>query len=180
MWRRLRWVLLALIVVVVGGAIALAVVERPKLDDDQTAVDARWNDLRPGLRDRYDNLRDAVTAFAAAGGGDRSVTADLGAALSDWDRALVAKDPAAEVVAANRLEAQATRLRVNAGSPRFAGIPALSAAIGGFTGSVIADDQVKAYNRAVNRYQTERRSTLGAPVARALGFDERPVLVLGG
>ena len=180
MWRRLRWIILALIVLVVGGTIALAVVERPKLDDDQAAVDARWNDLRPALRDRYTKLNDALTAFAAAGGGDRSVTADLGAALSDWDKAIAAKDPAAEVAAANQLEGQATRLRVNAGSPRFAGIPALGAAIGGFTGSVIPADQVKAYNRAVNRYQTERRSTLGAPVARVLGFDERPVLVLGG
>jgi len=39
---------------------------------------------------------------------------------------------------------------------------------------------VRAYNRAVDRYQDERRSTLGAPVALVLGFDERPVLVLGG
>jgi hypothetical protein len=180
MWRRLRWILLALIVLVVGGAIALAVVEQPKLDDDQAAVDARWNDVRPALRDRYDKLRDALTAFAAAGGGDRSVTADLGAALSDWDKAIAAKDPAAEADAANRLEGQASRLRVNAGVGRFAGIPELSAAIGAFTGRLIPPEQVKAYNRAVDRYQVERRSTLGAPVARVLGFDERPVLVLGG
>jgi hypothetical protein len=180
MWRRLRWILLALIVLVVGGVIALVVVEQPKLDDDQAAVDARWNELRPALDARYDKLRDAVTAFAAAGGGDRAVTTDLGLALRDWDKAVAADDPAAEAEAANRLEGQATRLRVNAGSPAFAGIPALSAAIGGFTGTLIPDDQVSAYNRAVKRFQAERRSTLGAPVARVLGFDERPVLILGG
>jgi hypothetical protein len=180
MWRRLRWFLLALVVLVVGGAIALAVVERPKLDDDQTAVDTKWNALRPALRDRYVQLGTAVSAFSAAGGGDRAVTKDLGAALSDWAKATAAKDPSAEVDAANRLEAQATRLRVNAGSPRFAGIPELSAAIAAFTGRLPPPDAVKAYNRAVTRYQKERRSTLGAPVARVLGFDERPVLVLGG
>ncbi len=180
MWRRLRWVLLALVVLVVGGAIALAVVEQPKLDDDQSVVDARWNELRPALRDRYDALRGAVTAFAAAGGGDRSVTTDLGAALSRWDKAVAAKDAAAEVEAANRLEAQASRLRVNAGTARFAGVPEIGAAIGAFTGSLPAPDAVNAYNHAVEQYQTERRSTLGALVARALGFDERPVLVLGG
>jgi hypothetical protein len=180
MWRRLRWFLLALVVLVVGGAVALAVVEHPKLDDDQSAVDTRWNALRPALRDRYGKLGDAVTAFSVAGGGDRAVTKDLGAALSDWAKATAAKDPGAEAEAANRLEAQATRLRVNAGSPRFAGIPELSAAIGAFTGNLVPADQVKAYNRAVTRYQRERRSTLGAPVARVLGFEERPVLVLGG
>jgi hypothetical protein len=180
MWRRLRWFLLALVVLAVGGAVALAVVERPKLNDDQAAVDARWNALRPALRERYGKLGGAVTAFSAAGGGDRAVTKDIGAALSDWAKATAAKDPGAEAEAANRLEAQATRLRVSAGVGRFAGIPELSAAIGTFTGSLIPADQVKAYNRAVTRYQNERRSTLGAPVARVLGFDERPVLVLGG
>ena len=180
MWRRLRWFLLALAVLVVGGAIALAVVEQPKLDDDQQTVDARWSSLSPALQDRYDKLGGALTAFAAAGGGDRAVTKDLGDALSDWQKALAAKDPGAEATAANRLEAQATRLRVNAGVGRFAGVPELSAAIGAFTGSLPAADQVTAYNRAVTRYQKQRRSTLGAPVSRVLGFDERPVLVLGG
>jgi hypothetical protein len=180
MWRRLRWVLLALIVLLIGGAIAVGLTEQPKLDDDRAAADARWNELRPALRGRYDRLRGAVTAFAAAGGGDRSVTRDLGAALSRWDKAVAAKDPEAEAEAANNLEAQASRLRVNAGTPRFANVQALSDAIGAFTGSLPDADLVKAYNRAVEQYQAERRSTLGALVARTLGFDERPVLVLGG
>jgi hypothetical protein len=180
MWRRLRWFLLALVVLVVGGAVTLAVVERPKLDDGRSAVDARWNALRPALRERYDKLGAAVTAFSAAGGGDRAVTQDIGVALGAWAKATAAKDPGTEAAAANRLEAQATRLRVNAGVGRLAGIPELSAAIGAFTGSTVPPDRVRAYNRAVTRYQTERRSTLGAPVARVLGFGERPVLVLGG
>ena len=181
MWRRLRWILLALIVVVVGGAVALAVVERPKLEDDRDAVDARWSTLRPPLDDRYDLLADALTAFAAAGGGDRAVTKELGAALSAWTTASRAKEPAEEVEAANHVEAQATRLRTNVlGSPRLSKEQALIAAVTAFDGSAPAAALVEAYNRNVVRYQEERRSTLGAPVARILGYDERPVLVLGG
>src|SRR5438477_614526 len=115
MWRRLRWYVPALFVLIVGGAVVIAVVEHPKLDADQSALDTRWDALRPALRDRYEKLNSAVTAFAVAGGGERTVTKDLGAALSDWAKASAAKDPNAEVNAANRLEAQASRLRVNAG-----------------------------------------------------------------
>ena len=119
------------------------------------------------------------TAFAAAGGGDRSVTTDLGKALSDWTKATEAKDPAAEAAAANRLEAQAMRLRTNAGAPRFTGVPELGAAIGNFTGQLVPAEQVQAYNRAVDRYQDERRSTLGVPVALGAGVRRTPVLVGG-
>ena len=180
MWRRVRWVLLALIVLLVGGALALAVVEQPKLDDGRSEVDARWDALRPALRERYEKLEDLLTAFSAAGGGDRSVTTDLGKALSDWTKATEAKDRTAEVEAANHLEAQAMRLRTNAGAPRFTEIPELGTAIGNFTGQLVPAEQVQAYNRAVNRYQDERRSTFGAPVALVFGFGERPLLVLGG
>lgn len=181
MWRRLRWILLAVLVLVVGGAVALAVVERPELEDDRDALDARWAALRPALDDRYAKLGTALTAFSAAGGGDRAVAKDLGDALSSWAKATRAKDPAAEVEAANQAEAQATRLRTNAlGSPRLRDDAALIGAITAFDGSAPAPELVDVYNRRVMRYQRERRSTLGAPVARILGYDERPVLVLGG
>ena len=42
MSRRTRWILLALIVVLVGAAVALVVVERPKLDDARTAPGGGW------------------------------------------------------------------------------------------------------------------------------------------
>ena len=112
--------------------------------------------LRPALRERYEKLEDLLTAFSAAGGGDRSVTTDLGKALSDWTKATEAKDPAAEVKAANHLEAQAMRLRTNAGAPRFTESPELGTAIGNFTGQLVPTEQVQAYNRAVNRYQRGR------------------------
>ncbi len=90
MSRRTRWILLALIVVIVGGAIALVVVERPKLDDARSAVDRHWKPLRAPdqLVLRYQKLEGALSAFDAAGGSDRGVSKDLHAALAAWKQAL--------------------------------------------------------------------------------------------
>jgi hypothetical protein len=41
-------------------------------------------------------------------------------------------------------------------------------------------DLVTTYNRAVRAYEDERTGTLQRPVARVLGYDARPLLVLGG
>jgi hypothetical protein len=180
MWRRTRWILLALLVLLLGGAVAVALVEQPKLDDADQAVDARWAALHAPLDERYLFLQDALNAFSAGGGGDRAVTKDLGAALSRWTKARRAKSTIAEVSAANELEAQATRLLVNAGGARFQGDAALTTALQSFNGHLPQPDVVAAYNRAVRTYQDERDSLLGAPVARVLGFDEHPAFVLGG
>src|SRR5436189_308682 len=116
MSRRTRWILLALIVVVIGGALALVLVESPQLDDARTTVDARWKPLRAAdqLAVRYQNLEGALGAFDAAGGSDRSVSKDLHAALNTWNRALKDGDAGAQAEAANVVEAQATRLIANA------------------------------------------------------------------
>src|SRR5438445_7659506 len=115
MSRRTRWILLALIVVLVGGAVALVVVERPKLDDARTAVDATWKPLRAPdqLVKRYQNLADALSAFDAAGGSDRAVSKDLHAALTAWQRALRDGGAGSQAAAANEVEAQGTRLAAN-------------------------------------------------------------------
>src|SRR5439155_19190429 len=112
MSRRTRWILLALIVVLVGGAVALVVAERPKLDDARTEVDRRWKPLRAPdqLVLRYQKLEGALSAFDAAGGGDRAVSKDLHGALKTWSRALHDGDAASEATAADEVEAQATRL----------------------------------------------------------------------
>src|SRR5689334_17841226 len=125
MSRRTRWILLVLIVALVGGAVALVVVERPKLDDARSAVDARWKPLRaPGqLVARYQALTDALAQFDAAGGAGRGVSKDLHAALTVWQRAQRDGGAAAQVEAANAVEAQGTRLVANAlGSQRIRGI----------------------------------------------------------
>jgi hypothetical protein len=179
MWRRTRWIVLVLAVLLLGGAVAVALTEQPKLDDDRQAVDSRWGTLRAPLDQRYELLQGALTAFAAGGGGDRAVTKDLGDALSRWTSARRAKDAAAEVATANDLEAQTTRLLVNAGSARFQGDTGLTQALQQVNAHVPAAGAVAAYNRAVRHYQDERDSLLGSPVAGLLGFAERPTFVLG-
>jgi hypothetical protein len=181
MSRRTRWILLVLIVALVGGAVALVVVERPKLDDARSAVDARWKPLRaPGqLVARYQALTDALAKFDAAGGAGRGVSKDLHAALTTWQRAQ-RDGGAAQVEAANAVEAQGTRLVANAlGSQRIRGITDVTSALTTFATTRPNVTLVRAYNTAVDRYEDERTGALQQPVARVLGYDARPVLELG-
>jgi hypothetical protein len=182
MSRRTRWILLVLIVVLVGGAIALVVVERPKLDDARTAVDVHWKPLRAPeqLPARYQKLNDAVNAFDAAGGAGRGVSKDLHAALTSWQRALRDGSAGAQVKAANALEAQGTRLVANAlGSERIGSVDAVSSSLGQYAVTRPPAALVRAYNRAVHDYEDERTGILQRPVARLLGYHARPVLMLG-
>lgn len=181
MSRRTRWILLALIVVLVGGAIALVAVERPKLDDARNSVDTRWKPLRAPdqLVRRYQSLEGALRAFDAAGGSDRAVSKDLQASLAAWQRALRDGDAGSQATAANQLEAQASRLLANvAGSERFKLDPAVTSALSTFANIKPAPAFVTAYNDAVRAYEDERTGGLQQPVARVLGYDARPVFVL--
>jgi hypothetical protein len=182
MSRRTRWILLALIVVVIGGAVALVLVERPQLDDARTTVDTRWKPLRAPdqLVVRYQNLEGALRAFDAAGGSDRSVSKDLHAALDAWTRALKDGDAGAQAEAANVVEAQATRLIANAlGSERLKADHAVTDSLTKFATTTPDPALVVAYNRAVRAYEDERTGTWQRPVARVLGYDPRPLLVRG-
>jgi hypothetical protein len=181
MSRRTRWILLALIVVLVGGAIALVVVEQPKLDDARTGVDDRWKPLRTPLQlvRRYQTLEGALSAFDAGGGSDRAVSKDLHASLTGWKRALRDGDAGSQATAANQLEAQASRLLANVqGSERLKLDPAVTSALSTFANTTPAPALVTAYNNAVRAYEDERTGSLQQPVARLLGFDARPVFVL--
>jgi hypothetical protein len=182
MSRRARWILLALIVVIVGGVVALVVVEQPKLDDARTDVDHAWKPLRAPdqLVSRYQALDSALAAFDAAGGKGRDVSVDLHAALDAWSRALRDGDAGAQAEAANRVEAQGTRLATNAlGSARLRTDPAVTDTLATFANTQPNPQLVAAYNRAVRSYEDDRTATLAAPVARVLGFDARPVFDVG-
>ena len=182
MSRRTRWILLALIVVVLGGAIALVVVERPKLDDARQRVDRAWVPLRAPdqLVARYQKSEGALSAFDAAGGSDRAVSKDLHAAIVRWNRALKTGDAGAQATAANAVEAQTSRLAANvAGSERLKVDPATTDALTKFAVTKPDPALVAAYNKQVRAYEDERSGTLQQPVARVLGFDARPILVIG-
>lgn len=179
MRRRLSWILAVLLVLVVGGAIALVVVEKPTLDDARDAVDARWEPLRAPLVARYEQLGTALAALDAAGGGDRGVAQDLTRELAAWKKAVAGGDAGTQAEVANRLEGEATRLRANvAVSPRLARVGELTSALTAFAGSSPPLDLVRAYNRAVRAYEDDRNDSLRKPVARLFGYDTRPVLVI--
>jgi hypothetical protein len=182
MSRRIRWILLALLVVIVGGAIALVLTQQPKLDDAQAKVDDRWKPLRgpDQLPLRYQKLEGALSAFDAAGGTDRGVSRELHAALDRWNRSLKNGDAGEQADAANAVEAQGTRLLANAlGSERMKQDKAVTDALTAFATTTPDTTLVAAYNQAVRDYEDERTGTLAQPVAKVFGFDARPVLVLG-
>ncbi|HXY93307.1 MAG TPA: hypothetical protein VEP49_12570 [Acidimicrobiia bacterium] len=180
MRHRLRWIVLALVVLVVAGAVALVVFEKPTLDDDRTAVDARWAALRKPLVVRYQRLDDALGAFVAAGGGERTIARDLQADLAAWKRALSRDDPGTQVPIANRLEGEGVRLAANVkAAPRLEGLADLNAKLTAFAGSAPPSPLVHAYNRAARTYESDRTDTLRVPVARVFGFDARPLFALG-
>jgi hypothetical protein len=183
MSRRVRWSLLVLIIVLVGGAVTLVVLERPRLNDAREAVDTRWAPLRAAdgpLAVRYQKLEAALLAFEAAGGTGRAAAKDLHAALLAWNRALKSGDAGDQAAAADVLEVQATRLRANVNaSDRLKTNAALNDALTVFAGTKPPDALIAAYNTAVREYEDERTGTLQRPVARVLGYDQRPRLVLG-
>jgi hypothetical protein len=179
MRRRLLWILALLIVLVVGGAIAVVVVERPTLEDGRDAVDNRWKPLQEPLTSRYAQLTTAQAALVAAGFGDRSVSRDLKRDLAAWDDAVAGGNPGTEAEVANRLEADGKRLKANAyGSPVLTKVDGLVPAITGFDSAAPSAPLVDVYNKAVRAYEKDRNHSLRKPVARLFGFDARPVLVI--
>lgn len=183
MSRRVVLGVLLLIALLGIGAVALVATTRPDLEDGRDAVDTRWAALRAPLTSRYASLGQLHEALDAAGAGERSYAVDLAEGVRAWTAltAETAADPAREAAAANRLEGLAARTRVDvAGSARLSRDPAVAAALAAFDAGAVPAEQVGAYNRAVRRYQDTRRDTLKSVPADLLGYDARPVLVLGG
>jgi hypothetical protein len=178
MWRRLRWILLAVLVALVAAVATAVIVEKPTLDDDEQAVDARWGDLRDALRPRYEALDQAVTTLGAIGESDRAVTQDLTTELAAWTDALDGGSATRQTEIANRVEGQARRLRANVfASPRLAQSTELASAIDEFGAAEPAAELVDAYNRAVRTYEDDRTDTFRRVVAVLFGFGARPLFV---
>jgi len=179
---RFKWVLLALVVVVIGGAVALVLVERPKLDDAPTAADAAWKPLTAPdqLVARYQKLEGALSAFDTAGGADRSVSRDLHAALKVWNASLKDGGTAAQVKAANTVEAQGARLWANVtGNARFAEQAAVKDALAAWAGTKPPQALITTFNKASRAFEDTRSTLLARPVALALSYEAIPQFQLG-
>ncbi len=182
--RRLRWILLLVVALVVAAVAAAFFLVRPGLEDSRDRVDARWTPLRPSLIARYDALEGVATALEASAAADRAFTSDLRAELERWDEYAVRgpqhTDPGAEVSAVNALEAQARRVKANiAASARLNQDPAIQAASTAFDQAIVDPAAVRAYNRAARAYDDERSGFFQRMVAGALGYESRPVLIVG-
>jgi hypothetical protein len=177
-----RLLVLVVVVVVVGGIGAYMAAERPKLDDARAATTRRWTALRAPLQERYQKLDAALAALVAAGG-KRNVTEELTDRLEAWRPRARVPDGRADVDAeahlANELEGLGARVAALAtGSARLKANEALGAAVAGYASTTPPPEAVRAYNRAVRQYQRTRTSAFRELVARVLGFDERPALVI--
>jgi hypothetical protein len=184
MRRRVRWLVIVAVVAVLG-VIATGVLIGPDLGEARDRVDARWTPLRPALAQRYEALAIVTAAMHDAGAGERSVTQDLDEALRRWSglarRGPGRADAALEAQSANELEALARRLRANiAGSDRLATNATLTETVLAFDQAVVPVPAVQTYNRAARRYERERSGAIERFVAAVLGYESRPLLVVGG
>jgi hypothetical protein len=184
MARRVRRLAVVVVVLLVIGVVALVLTTRPKLEDRRGDVDRAWTPLRGPLGERYARLGEANAQLAAAGGGERDVARALGLRLGRWGELHRAgdgdADADAEAQTADQLEGLATRLQaVVSSSDRLRTSDLLNQAIAAFQGTVPPPPAVTAYNRAVRRYEDTRHETLKRLPAKLLGFDARPILVIG-
>jgi hypothetical protein len=180
MRRRLRWLLLAVVVLAVIAAVVAVVTVQPDLSDARDRVDRTWAPLRAPLVARYQALAGVELTLAAAGGSTRTVTRDLQATLIRWQQAVKQGDAGTQATLADALEALAQRVKANfVASGRLRSNAPLSAALTGFDQRLVSPPAVAAYNRAVRAYEPKRRGAVRSLVASVFGFDGRPVLVLG-
>lgn len=185
MSRRVRWLIVIALVLVVAGAIAAVLTVQPALSDARDRVDARWSAIRQPLVDRYIALGGVAQTLKDAGEANRSVTKDLDAALDRWSKLALRgaehTDPGVEASTANELEALARRVRANIlASDRLKTNTVLGTALGAFDQSVVSPPGVKAYNAGVRRYEDEREGAIHHLVASILGYKERAQLFVGG
>lgn len=179
MGRRIRWILLALVVVVVTGIVILVITVRPGLQDDSQEVRRTWRPLVEPLGVRYATLNNVVGALEDAGNGEREITRDLVRTLGTWDLLRATTDDRGQATTANELESLAARVRaIVAGSGRLRANESITAAIAGFDAARIPPRLVTRYNESVLEYERNRDGTLRNIVASLDGYEAQPTLQL--
>jgi hypothetical protein len=171
--RVLLPVLIVAAVVAAGSSVLSA---RPDLDKAKHNVDTSWSSLSGQLNHRYVLLAAVDDTLRPVVGPIRSLVGDVDAALVRWRDARQHTDVAAQVAAANDVEAFARRLvATEAASPRVRGNAAVLAALGQFL-SDPARRAAAGFNQNVTSYERERRGPVRAVVASVLGDGAIPVL----
>ena len=179
MGRRIRWTVLALVVVIVTGIVILVITVRPGLQDDAAEVRRTWRPLVEPLGVRYATLNNVVGALEDAGNGDREITRELARTLGTWDLLAATTDDSGQAKTANELESLAARVRaIVAGSERLRTNEGITNAIAGFDGARINPRLVTKYNDSVLEYERNRDGTLRNIVASLDGYEAQPTLQL--
>lgn len=175
---RVRRLLVALVVFVAAGLVALVVTVRPGLRDDADAVDTTWRPIVTQLSERYAALGGVKAALDKAGLGDRDVTVVLGQTLDRWKIASTGTDTDEQVQIAGQLEMLAARAAALAERPRLRLQNDLKVSLAAFTAKQPPAALVAKYNSAVTRYQDARDGVLSRIVASLDGYPMRPTLQL--
>jgi hypothetical protein len=170
-------VLLAVVVVAAVVAAASSVLSaRPDLQKAKRNVDSTWSTLSGRLDQRYVLLAAVDDKIRPVPGPIHTLVGDVDAALARWRDVRTRSGVAAQVAAANDLEALARRLVATAAaSPRVHDNAAVLPALGKFladSSRAAADD----FNHDVVSYEHERRGPVRTVVASFLGDGVIPVL----
>jgi len=177
--KRPRTLLIVVIVALIVGALAFAVViPRRTLSDKRDAADAAFTALRPSLDARYATVPSILTALDAAGARDRTPTQALRTSFARWTAAARGSDATTLTDAANRVEGDVARTRALVGeTPTLSTIGALTAAYTAWDLARPAANLVDANTAAVQAYDAARRGALRRIAASAGGFEPRPVYI---
>jgi len=166
-WVRRALIVVALVVLVGGGLIALT--SRPDLKNSRDDVDARWVVLRPALDSRYALLAEANDAVRSAGGPEREIVTGIDTALREWRDDKRASVPT-QVDDANALEALGRRLATSVTtSSRLNATREVTQPTNRFRGATVPVT-ANAFNRAVRDYEGARGGSLRRPIAALLGY----------
>ncbi len=173
--RRALRVVALLVVAAAAGIAAIALDSRSGLDEAEHDVAAAWADVVAHLDTRADALDTANEAVRDQGGGARAVVGEIDSALVAWTDLRDGDDLAAQITAANDLEALGRRLRATvADSPRFA-TAAVTAALDAYEETALehtAAAATQVLDDAIDRYADERGGTLRRLVTDALGYGD--------
>jgi hypothetical protein len=178
--RALRVVLPALLVALVVGAGVAFFTTRPDLEHTESTVDRAWTPLASQLTTRYASLDQTDQKLTSLTGPVRDLANQVGVAYGAWQTARAHGDVAAQVRAANALEALGRRLLTAARSSQR--VEANAAALGAvnqyaadptFANATVLQS-VDAYNRAVQDYERQRRGPVRGLVASLMGQNHIP------
>jgi hypothetical protein len=175
--RVVRVLLAVLIVAAIVGAGSSVLSARPDLQKAKRNVDTSWSALSPSLETRYNLLKNLDDGLRPISGPVHVLVADTDSALTHWHDTRAHSGVAAQVAAANNVEAIARRLVATASvSPRVRKNATALTALGAFLGDTSNADRGAGFNQNVTSYEKERRGPVRTLIASVLGDGSIPAL----